>query len=132
MVLELGDDADSAANLQGSSAGPAIPLTVAGGSGRDRYAADGNVSLDDVANDGPTGQDDIRSDVETLANTTVAGDDHFVGSSADNSLASLSGVDVMDGAAGDDYINTRDIGTAPPDQVTCGPGSDVAVVDDNV
>lgn len=65
-----------------------------------------NVSLDDVANDGQSGEaDDVRSDIENV--TTGSGADTIVGSTATNVIDSGSGNDTVNGGLGNvaDTIN---------------------------
>jgi Ca2+-binding RTX toxin-like protein len=137
VVTDLGDRNDRVTFFLGGNAPPRLPVVVVGGSGTDTYTAAGTVTLDGVANDGPTGQDNIGADVENVVNAFEGVDDRFTGNDAANHLESPGGSDVMSGHGGDDYINTRDVlfnreesGEVPPDQVACGPGNDVADVDD--
>ena len=94
------------------------------------------MTLDGVANDGPHGGDNYV-DVEDVVNATASDNDNFTGNDAANRLESPGGTDVFDGAGGPDYINSRDVrrdleesGQVAPDQITCGPGNDVADADD--
>jgi Ca2+-binding RTX toxin-like protein len=137
VVTDMGNRDDRVIFFLGGNAPPRLAVAVVGGSGADTYTAAGTVTLDGVANDGPTGQDNIGADVENVVNAFEGVDDRFTGNDAANRLESPGGTDVMSGAGGDDYINTRDIlfnreesGELPPDQIACGPGSDVADVDD--
>ncbi len=94
------------------------------------------ISLDDVANDG-LGADrtgNVHSDVEDVS--LDQGADVVVGSPASNEILGRGGDDDIDGAggfdyidadAGDDMVRSRD-GNA--ERVDCGPGTDVAIVDD--
>jgi len=62
-----------------------------------------NVSLDDHANDGASGENDnIHSDVEKLLGG--AGDDTLTGSSANNDLVGNAGNDTLDGGFGADKL----------------------------
>ena len=97
---------------------------LSGGSGRDTatYAtrtARVVVSLDDVRNDGQSGEaDDVRSDVEDLVGGGAA--DRLVGSSARNRLEGRSGSDVLRGEGGaDTLVGGRDV-----DRGDGGPGVD--------
>jgi Ca2+-binding RTX toxin-like protein len=161
--------------------GGSVPLvgsgddTLDGGLGNDLYfGGDGNdtatfasralpvnVSIDDVANDGETGEasefDNVTSDVENVdggtgadtltgsatANrlrgnagadtlTGLGGDDTLEGGTEGDTLTGGSGEDVLDGGAGDDTLNSRDNGTV--DTVSCGEGTDTVNADttDNV
>jgi hypothetical protein len=97
---------------------------VSGGDGLDlfryeSYTTDAvSITLDDVANDGVSGEgDDVDADVEDVvvtgpANATVRGSAVF------NSLTT---------GAGTDTLNSQD---GSPDRVSCGDGSDIANVDD--
>lgn len=82
------------------------PDTLSGGPGVDTATYAGNsvpkkISLDDVANDGATGEkDDVRSDVENLIGG--AGGDELTGSAAANVLIGGAGVDRADGGPGVD------------------------------
>lgn len=125
--------------------GPADADVYTGGDGYDditETASSGGitVTLDDVAGDGAPGEgDNVHSDIEAV-NTNEqfgsnGGDDTITGSAAANTLTGGPGNDTIDGAAGNDRltggpgsdtIRARD-GFA--DVVTCGPGSDTAVVD---
>jgi len=92
-----------------------------------------------LANDGAAGEgDNIASDIESVNDEffgTNAGDDTLVGSAGPNLLDGGPGNDTVDGGAGNDQlkggsgndtIRARD-GYA--DVVSCGPGTDTAVVD---
>jgi hypothetical protein len=110
---------------------------VTGGTGFDtarESAAGVVVTLDDVANDGVPGQgQNVKSDVEKVE--AGAGDDELEGNALANTLSGgdggdtltgNGGADTLLGDAGADTINARDGGA---DNVDCGPGADVAVVD---
>jgi Ca2+-binding RTX toxin-like protein len=137
VTIDLGDGNDTASLLFSGTAAQPAPIAVSGGSGTDGVITSGAVTLDGVADDGPKGLDNIGADVENVTNAYEGIDDRFAGSAAANRLESPGGTDVMSGAGGDDYINTRDVlfnreesGALPPDQVTCGSGNDIADVDD--
>ena len=110
---------------------------VTGGPGFDTVresAAGVVVTLDDVANDGVPGQgQNIKSDVEKVA--AGSGDDELEGNALANTLSGGDGTDTLTGNggadtllgdAGADTINARDGGA---DNVDCGPGADVALID---
>lgn len=111
---------------------------VGGGDGVDlafqTSTADQTLTLDDVANDGETGEgDNVRSDVEQVA--TNVGNDTIVGSSADNDLfgddgnddiTGMGGQDLLLGGGGDDTIHARD---GEVDTIACGAGNDVVFAD---
>jgi Ca2+-binding RTX toxin-like protein len=79
-----------------------------GGAGTDTvtYAARGvgedvTVTIDNVANDGESGElDNVKTDVENLIGG--AGDDNFTGSASANVLTGGAGDDTLNGGAGDD------------------------------
>lgn len=126
---------------------------IVGGDGTDRYepqvsgygyydpgnGRDVDVSLDDVANDGQSGENDnVHSDVENLkavtfsnvGNATLSGSSGpnvLIGAAGNDTLDPGAGADVVDGAAGDDAIFARD-GVA--DDIACGPGNDSLIADD--
>ena len=93
------------------------------------------VTLDDIADDGPAGEhDNFHSDIEDVDLTS--GDDFMRGSPAGNvihgslgndDIDGLGGVDRIDASGGNDRVFSRD-GLA--EVVDCGPGADVATVDD--
>ena len=94
-----------------------------------------SITLDDVANDGISGENDnYTSDIEDVS-IDSHGDNTIVGTAAINILRTNEGNDVITGGngndilstlGGNDTINARD-GFA--DRVDCGPGTDTAVVD---
>ncbi len=62
------------------------------------------MSLDDVANNGASGEtDNVRGDVETVEGGT--GDDRLVGSAGDNNLYGGAGNDFVDGGLGADRLD---------------------------
>ena len=94
-----------------------------------------SISLDGVANDGPTGgiAFNAQADLENVVAGNLA--DTLVGSAAANTLTGGQGNDTLDGAGGpdtivagegDDTISARD-GVA--DALDCGVGNDSATVD---
>lgn len=94
------DGGDGDDTLSGSTAAQIL----IGGAGTDtanygsRTSAT-NISLDDVANDGQSGElDNVRSDVENV--TTGSGADTIAGSPSTNSLNGGSGNDTIDGGTG--------------------------------
>jgi Ca2+-binding RTX toxin-like protein len=101
----------------------------------DRTPLNVNVSLDDVANDGSTGEsDNIHGDVEDVVggpgDDTLTGDAHaneIMGAAGKDTITGGGGADNLIGGVGDDTIQARDV-TA--DRVDCGVGTDAAVVDD--
>jgi Ca2+-binding RTX toxin-like protein len=99
--------------------------TVAGGGGNDlsTYQDRANalqVSLDNVADDGETGEnDDVRDTVEKV--TGGAGPDVLLGSAADNFLSGGGDGDTISGAAGDDRVN----GNAGVDTMFGGDNDDI-------
>ena len=136
ITLDLGGGDDRAVLVTGSRR-PSPAMVINGGPGTDELQASGNVSLDGIANDGPSGEDNVGPDVEDVVNAFAEVDDRFTGSGGANSFSSPGGTDVFAGAGGDDYLNTRDVrvdleetGQVAPDQVSCGDGNDVADVDD--
>jgi Ca2+-binding RTX toxin-like protein len=93
--------------------------SLVGGPGEDRaiYSQRNEpltISLDDVANDGQTGEhDNVHSDVEIVDGgyeddtlTGSAGDDELIGGAGDDTLYGLGGDDVLDGwgACGDEHL----------------------------
>lgn len=134
--VDLGDGNDEAALLFGGNALQPAPVTVLGGTGTDGVTSSGTVTLDGLANDGPHGVDNY-SEVEDVTNASANENDNFTGNDAANRLESPGGTDKFSGGDGSDYINSRDVrrdleesGQVAPDQVLCGPGNDVADVDD--
>lgn len=100
------------------------PDYIAGDDGEDTvsYAARNNpvsVSLDDLPNDGESGeQDNVRSSVEDIVGG--AGNDTLTGSSANNRIYGLAGDDVIHLAGGNDYAE----GGAGNDFIDGGAGTD--------
>ncbi len=96
-----------------------------------------DITLDDVANDGPKGAgeaDNVHADVDNVA--TGAGADRIVGSANPQQLSGGfgndeidggGGVDVIDGGNGADALVSRDLGF---DVVNCGAGADPPVQGD--
>jgi Ca2+-binding RTX toxin-like protein len=69
----------------------------------DQRSAPLTITLDDVANDGETGEgDNVHSDVENLIGGS--GRDTLVGSGAANALDGRDGDDIIVGASGDDVV----------------------------
>lgn len=114
--------------------------TMAGGSGIDtvdygRRTAPVNVSVGNAADpDGATGEgDDVRGDVEHVIGGQAS--DRLTGSSAAETLDGGPGDDVIDGGGGADALNggpgadTIVAVDGVQDTVSCGPGSDTAVLD---
>ena len=109
--------------------GGAGPDMMWGGTGIDHvtYAsrtAAVSASLDNVANDGESGEGDNLYDVENL--TGGAGADVLTGSALANLLNGGPGKDSLIGHDGDDVFEVRD---SAEDDVTCGNGSDSVVGD---
>ncbi len=110
---------------------------LSGGPGRDAVSYEGagvDVTLDGVANDGAPGEgDNVLLDTEDAYGTD--GPDKLTGNALDNTLDGNGGNDQIVGGPGsdglfggdgDDNINSRD---GSPDNVECGPGNDVALID---
>ncbi|MGH2907336.1 MAG: beta strand repeat-containing protein [Solirubrobacterales bacterium] len=98
---------------------------LAGGSGVDTFSyasvGDGvSVSLDDIANDGASGEaDNVHSDVEN--GFGGFGDDTLIGNSAANDLTGYDGNDRIEGRGGDDRLE----GDFGDDTLGGGAGADV-------
>jgi hypothetical protein len=142
VVIALGDGDDTA------SVGIAVPTTIDGGSGNDRFVdgpgpeqftggdgvdtVDYSASIasvaadpDGVADDGVAGEgDNIGTDVENIVGG--AGDDTLTAGPNGGTLQGGLGADTFNGGAGDDRILSRD-GVA--DRVLCGAGSDTVIGD---
>jgi hypothetical protein len=119
------------------------PDQYSGGPGEDelnynRYTTHVSVLIDDLPNDGRSGEgDNVGSDVESIFAGTVG--DTLVGGAGDETLNGFSGADNLTGGpggdfffgdTGDDVINAReDPPTAFKDEVFCGKGTDTAAVD---
>ena len=117
-------------DFEGGSSADGADL-ISGGPGEDVMSyrsrvADLSISLDDVANDGQSGEgDNVGADVENLE--PGSGNDVVIGSEADNEIQNdLGGNDIYSGAGGDDELNTGE----GNDVVSGGPGADV--IFDNV
>ncbi len=124
-----GDD-----SLAGGSSGDRL----LGGEGTDRadYSAAPvpvRITLDDRADDGAAGNDFVAPDVERLLGGSAA--DTLLGSADPNVIEGGAGADLIDGGggedtllgqAGDDVLRARGDG---PDDVGCGAGIDLAVLD---
>jgi hypothetical protein len=112
---------------------------LAGGPGRDAVVYAGepavSVTLDDLANDGPRGEsDNVQTDVEEVYGTPAddlvvasAGAETLDGAAGDDYLDGGGGADQLYGADGNDRVTARD---GRRDAVDCGPGADIAIVDD--
>jgi Ca2+-binding RTX toxin-like protein len=145
--LEGGDGDDAlVGNGDGDDLEPGPGTDTAdGGPGNDRFEAESNadgadlfaggpgsdeasyrnrtgaltITLDDVADDGESGEgDNIGADVENLE--TGAGADVLGGTTSDNHFDAGGGNDMVTGAAGDDELD----GSAGDDTVSGGPGDD--------
>ena len=136
-TVDAGDDGDDLL----VEAGDGADDTLGGGAGTDRIfyeaAATGvSVSLDDVANDGVTGeQDDVGADIENVI--TGPYDDVVAGDDDDNEITTGDGNDVVTGNGGSDGMvggngtDTLSYATAPNgvvvlllDGVASGEGDD--------
>ena len=139
-----GDDAVQGGDGNDKMTGGTGADGIAGGAGKDEAAyPEGNavrVTPDDRANDGSTtGRasegDDVRSDVEDVSGGGQ--EDTFVGTPQPNRLAGAAGEDYLDGAAGDDELfggalsDTLRARDGVRDVVSCGAGTDFAIVDRN-
>ncbi len=112
--------------------------SLSGGNGIDYAAVSGNVSLDDVADDGAPGEgDNVHSDIEDASASapSPAAAVTIAGSPASNVLSvgvgkgtiiGGAGADTLSGGAGDDTFDARD---GWPDRVTCGGGVDTVTAD---
>jgi hypothetical protein len=134
-----GDDSlNGGAGIDALDGGPGAD-DLRGGPGADDAATYGassgvTVTLDDRANDGAPGEgDNVHRDVEDLYGGP--GDDRLTGNAHRNTLDGATGRDRLKGAggedslfgaAGNDILEARD-GRA--DELDCGSGRDVAVVD---
>lgn len=94
------------------------------------------ISLDDVANDGASGEGDNVKDIETVI--SGQGRDRITGSSAaetidgrsgDDSINPGGGTDTVSGSAGNDTIDVREDNQGIRDVVTCGTGQDEVIAD---
>lgn len=86
-----------------------------------------SISMDDVADDGVSGEHDhVHQSVEivgthpALGTSQMKGSDTLVGSAADNLLNGRNGNDTINGAGGDDEL----VGESGADLLIGGPGSD--------
>jgi hypothetical protein len=93
-----------------------------------------SISLDDVANDGATGDANIHSDIESVVGGQAG--DRLTGSDAANELDGRDGADTIEGGRGEDTLDggegddTLLAGDGERDTVDCGGGArDRAVVD---
>lgn len=94
------------------------------------------ISLDDVANDGPTGaiEDNVHSDIENVSTFGRAADS-ISGSAGTNVISTGGGNDSIDPGAGADIVNAGDgddavnAVDATTDTIDCGRGTDAANVD---
>jgi hypothetical protein len=152
-VIASGGDGDDALDASGLSTAGAVldggpgddqfrggdgPDSIRGGDGIDRITAAGDplsISLDDVANDGTTGEgDNIHSDVEdvvagTTMSATVAGSDAgnvIIATGGPASITGGGGSDSLNGGLAGDTIDARD-GYA--DRVACSGGTDTVKAD---
>jgi len=102
---------------------------VSGGAGIDTVimgSGDDTVRLDDVANDGPTGETkNIRSDVEVIDGD--GGSDNLFGNAGANTLVGGSGNDLIQGAGGADVLE----GDAGADELNGGTGVDRVIYSDS-
>jgi Ca2+-binding RTX toxin-like protein len=144
-ILNGGNDDDTLQGLGGNDTlnGEVGLDTLDGGSGSDTmsggadvdtvtYATrlnDVAVTLDNVANDGESGEnDDVRSDVQNIVGGGA--NDNLTGSGGDNALTGNDGNDTLNGGFGADVLSgsngndTLDGGDGP-DSLTGGNGTDV-------
>jgi Ca2+-binding RTX toxin-like protein len=104
-----------------------------GGSGTDIAAyADRSVgqtiSIDDVANDGETGEgDNVHTDIEHVLGSSAA--DTIVGSAANDFLVGNGGADTLQGAGGDDKLKAS--AGCDADQLDGGAGADILFLGGN-
>jgi Ca2+-binding RTX toxin-like protein len=102
-----------------------------------------SVSLDSTPNDGGTGENDNVLEMEDVSvyssccgTTPSPGGAVIVGDAGINSLSGGDGNDTIDGGSGNDFLNghggddTINANDGFADRVTCGPGNDVANVDE--
>jgi Ca2+-binding RTX toxin-like protein len=112
-----------------------------GGDGRDRISYGGRstpvfVDLADDQPDGASGEGDRLTGIEDVDGGRE--DDVLAGDDGPNSLAGSYGRDQLIGRAGNDRLDT--VGLIPPgpagedgeERVSCGPGEDRAILDDDV
>ena len=108
----IADDGSSGADtLNGGDGNDTLLLgggndDVVGGAGADTVSmssGDDTVRLDDIANDGDTGETkNVHTDVETVEGG--GGSDNLFGNGNANTLVGDSGNDILDGGAGDDVL----------------------------
>jgi Ca2+-binding RTX toxin-like protein len=140
-VLDGGPGGDQLRGGEGDdrlTGGPGADA-LAGGSGRDTAdyrssRATVSSSPDGTPDDGEAGEgDNVAPDVEDFAGG--AGDDTGRGDAGPNALAGGSGEDLLSGGAGADSLDggddgdTLDARDGAADEVRCGRGSDLALVD---
>jgi Ca2+-binding RTX toxin-like protein len=115
-LLDGGADTDTIALGEGDD-------NVIGGLGVDTVTldiGDDTLRLDDIANDGPSGETkNIRSDVEAV--NGGGGNDHLFGNGATNTLVGGSGNDAIDGGGGSDDLE----GGSGADQLNGGADFDL-------
>jgi Ca2+-binding RTX toxin-like protein len=115
-LLDGGADADTVALGEGDD-------NVIGGIGVDTVTldvGDDTLRLDDIANDGPSGETkNIHSDVEAVDGD--GGNDQLFGNGAANTLVGGSGNDVIDGGGGSDVVE----GGSGADQLNGGADFDL-------
>ena len=139
-----GDGNDSIFSGQGNDTmhGGSGNDTLMGGTGADQFYGDGgtdtadfsnrglslNISLDDIANDGPRNQvgglDNVHSDIEIVIGG--AGNDSIVGDPFDNELIGGAGNDTIFGGSGNDTLE----GDAGNDQLYGQDGNDTLLGQD--
>jgi Ca2+-binding RTX toxin-like protein len=112
--------------------------SIRGGDGIDTVVATGDplsVALDDVANDGTTGENDnVHADVEDV-DATTAGATTLVGSDAGNVISAGAGPANITGGGGSDTLNggaaadTIDARDGYADRVSCAAGADSVKAD---
>jgi Ca2+-binding RTX toxin-like protein len=130
-----------------SMSGDAGADDIVGGDGFDYMNYDGtsaiDVTLDDVANDGPAGENDnVHSDIEDLYGTSF--NDTLIGAAGNQTISGYGGQDTIQGGSGDDTLQGNDgadtitgeggadfiSGGHDADDMSGGTGSDTADYDD--
>jgi Ca2+-binding RTX toxin-like protein len=135
------DEFEGDATAEGEPPASAGHDTLNGGPGSEHasYALVGepvSLTLDGVANDGPSGEDDNLVEIEQLeggsGDDTLVGDDgsnRLDGGLGNDNLAGRGGNDIVDGSAGEDRLlgeagDDRLFGDGGNDTLDGGPGAD--------